>query len=1115
MPSHTLALDEMLALTRAEIGATFVVGGQCGGGSFKVAVTPDVLELTPVGGGRPVCVPVPGSEISNDAAAGCLRVVADGAELTLASRDMAAQNAVRRLLQAMARPWPSADRPQRQQAPTSQWDGADTVASASRLQGSVSALRPPPRQGPTRQGSLPQPYARQSSVPRQLGPRQGSLPRARQPSAPRISTDEARHASASAVSASTFDSDAQLPPPPPPPRSASLDSEPAGIGRGPVGSRAGSVPTQSGRHTPGPQQPQASQRPPRSPRARARSDRLRAESGVRSERTESAVRVGSGTEGTAPPERMESVVRAESGVRSERVGSGVLRSERTESAVPMESVRMVSTTRPERADSAARMDSGLRPERMRSEQHVTRSQSGQSEHLGLRCASEFIDARGASVDEAAARSECSAVSADKRPTRRRPRQLPSAAELDSEERASAAQVSRSQGLFAMEHTPWTGSFPGAMLRIIDLEPERDRGRLLMLLGTSSGGVRRVAFYNGHPEVELECELWAQGMKPLGDTALSIHPEYKQELLSVTVQPGCTVEFAECAQGSAADPQPGWRTKPLQQRAYDLTKDRADEVLTKDYRRLHSSVSPDAPEMEVLEEAARSGVPFVDLWFLPQRSSLAQDWEDGDAASEVVTWSRPSGFGKSAGLFASGPPRPTDVRRGALPDGYLLCCLAALAELSETPSCPLRAIFSSHRRSYQDVGGYKVTLLKDGWWREVAVDDFLPSVFGKRGVTLEPAFARCAHHPADLHEMWVPIIEKGYARLHGSYSVIANGHFYEGLADLTGYPAQRIAWQQTRDGTLWNDLARWSAAGALVMLHTPGADQDASGELARRYEANGLALGHGYAILGVHAVAGHRLVQIRNPWPPGAELWRGRWASDAQQWADCPEVGAALGADRDAAWSLWLSWPEVMDWFRGGSVCHVCPDAGELRVALPFRPGSPAFVFEVECETPMRVWLGVHQRSSRGRRPTQVAPLGCMNVTVLRPDGAEAGRWHRVSEKYEWGQKDFLAEYEFVPGEGPYIVCVYDHDCGGGGPESGLIHEDIVVTWHYSPLNRGGSAVLGTVSMRSAEAALTAIQYNPIRFQLPLSPVEAFCQQRRHIASQPQPVAHTRMSTVRL
>jgi len=58
-----------------------------------------------------------------------------------------------------------------------------------------------------------------------------------------------------------------------------------------------------------------------------------------------------------------------------------------------------------------------------------------------------------------------------------------------------------------------------------------------------------------------------------------------------------------------------------------------------------------------------------------------------------------------------------------------------------------------------------------------IDDRIP-VYKKTGKVV---FAQCR----DPNELWVPFIEKAYAKLHGCYKALIGGYAHYALADMTG------------------------------------------------------------------------------------------------------------------------------------------------------------------------------------------------------------------------------------------------------------------------------------------------------------------------------------------
>jgi len=61
---------------------------------------------------------------------------------------------------------------------------------------------------------------------------------------------------------------------------------------------------------------------------------------------------------------------------------------------------------------------------------------------------------------------------------------------------------------------------------------------------------------------------------------------------------------------------------------------------------------------------------------------------------------------------------------------------------------------------------------------VIIDDRIPV----DKVTNKPVFGHCL----DPKEMWVGLIEKAYAKLHGCYENLISGYVDEGIQELTGF-----------------------------------------------------------------------------------------------------------------------------------------------------------------------------------------------------------------------------------------------------------------------------------------------------------------------------------------
>ena len=150
------------------------------------------------------------------------------------------------------------------------------------------------------------------------------------------------------------------------------------------------------------------------------------------------------------------------------------------------------------------------------------------------------------------------------------------------------------------------------------------------------------------------------------------------------------------------------------------------------------------------------------------------------------WKRPSKFMKGLIKVFEGGITPSDILQGSI--GNTAWLLAALAALTEFPSI-VRELFMEHSRVYNPHGVYDLHLYKNGFSTVVRVDDYFPCEPGSGN---GPKYSRC-----NGNELWVLLVEKAFAKVHGSYSAIASpssvigkGSTAEALMDLTGAPCRQ-------------------------------------------------------------------------------------------------------------------------------------------------------------------------------------------------------------------------------------------------------------------------------------------------------------------------------------
>eukprot|EP01062_Namystynia_karyoxenos_P023615 TRINITY_DN1913_c0_g2_i1.p1 TRINITY_DN1913_c0_g2~~TRINITY_DN1913_c0_g2_i1.p1 ORF type:complete len:804 (+),score=249.82 TRINITY_DN1913_c0_g2_i1:146-2557(+) len=379
-----------------------------------------------------------------------------------------------------------------------------------------------------------------------------------------------------------------------------------------------------------------------------------------------------------------------------------------------------------------------------------------------------------------------------------------------------------------------------------------------------------------------------------------------------------------------------------------------------------------------QACADSGIKFLDVTFPPRDSSLKPDWLKRDM--KTYPWKRPDSFLEGTGLQPAlfvGEIEPNDIDQGALADCYLMGALSAVAEFERL----VRSIFESGQDP--DLGLYRVSICKNGWWQTVIVDDFLPCSGPK------PAYARNREEP---NELWVSLVEKAYAKIHGSFGAIMSGGSAPALGDLTGCPYKTMEFKG-EGATSFDELLSNDEHEFLQVLGTPGRNimylPEASVKpdekaLWDKYQAVGLVCEHSYSLISVKKTKkGDQLCFIRNPWG-NEEEWKGKWNdNDTENWTD--EVKAEVGFQALDDGSFWMAYEDVVQWFNTISVCYCHGTWDQVRCAGNFESGCSDLVLQVECKAPCRVWWGLHQKDIRGCKPgTPDAAYTGMNLFVVTP-----------------------------------------------------------------------------------------------------------------------------------
>ncbi|XP_037365747.1 calpain-9-like [Talpa occidentalis] len=203
----------------------------------------------------------------------------------------------------------------------------------------------------------------------------------------------------------------------------------------------------------------------------------------------------------------------------------------------------------------------------------------------------------------------------------------------------------------------------------------------------------------------------------------------------------------------------------------------------------------------------------------------------------------------------------------------------------------------------------------GEWVDVVIDDRLPTS-RDRLIYLRSA---------DNNEFWGALLEKAYAKLHGSYEALYAGSAIEAMEDFTGGVAKTFTTKEAPENfyeILETAFKRDSLVGCSIVKSTAE---------SKARTPFGLIKGHCYTVTGIDQVnfQGQKteLIRVRNPW--GFGEWNGPWSDRSSEWdsVDPAEKKRLCHAALDDG-EFWMAFVDFKAHFDKVMICNLTPDALE-------------------------------------------------------------------------------------------------------------------------------------------------------------------------------------------
>lgn len=273
------------------------------------------------------------------------------------------------------------------------------------------------------------------------------------------------------------------------------------------------------------------------------------------------------------------------------------------------------------------------------------------------------------------------------------------------------------------------------------------------------------------------------------------------------------------------------------------------------------------------------------------------------------------------------------------------------------------------------------------WEEVIIDDFFPVL---------PNSCRPAFNHSRKNELWVMILEKAWAKVHGGYLNINSGLTREALHDLTGAPCiTYFIHEDTEDGR-WNTLYNANRNKYIMTAGTLDLMGDGTDQQEKK---TGIVGSHAYSLLAAVELVEQspgkwrklkdfeqtnkntiRLIRLRNPWGKGE--WKGEWCNSDKRWN--PELKKELGHNEKEDGVFFMPFSAYSQLFSDFQVCYYRDDYKYSCVRLNTEMHQHCY-FSFEVTKPGEYYFTLNQINKRFFQKDRGYAYSSCTMTVGRLD----------------------------------------------------------------------------------------------------------------------------------
>ncbi|XP_059962896.1 calpain-10 isoform X1 [Mesoplodon densirostris] len=315
--------------------------------------------------------------------------------------------------------------------------------------------------------------------------------------------------------------------------------------------------------------------------------------------------------------------------------------------------------------------------------------------------------------------------------------------------------------------------------------------------------------------------------------------------------------------------------------------------------------------------------FRDAAFPASDSSLFSSFSTPLAQfREEITWRRPQEICATPQLFAD-RAQEGQVKQGLLGDCWFLCACAALQKSQHL----LDQVFPPGQPSWLDQtyrGSFTCRVWQFGRWVEVTIDDRLPCLAGRL------CFSRCQREDV----FWLPLLEKVYAKVYGSYEHLWAGQVADALVDLTGGLAERWNLKDMAGTSGQQDRPRGAERRTCrQLLGLKDRCLLSCSVLSPRTGTRALGEFHAFIVSDLQELRGQAgqsilLLRIQNPW--GRRCWQGPWREGGEGWSRVESVAQSELLSQLQDGEFWVEEDEFLREFDELTIGFPVTEAGHLQ-----------------------------------------------------------------------------------------------------------------------------------------------------------------------------------------